>query len=89
MVDAVWSLRAGGASFLVQKGIYQDAVGDRVSEDSVQIIILDFDGKSVETFTAEMTALGAALRERFQQDLVVVELQNRGIVTDVYSVRKE
>lgn len=86
VVNAVWAFRKGGASFLVQKGIYQDASGGRVSEDSVQVVILDFEQTPVDTFTASMTELGVHLREKFHQDSVVVEIQNKGVVSDVYSI---
>jgi hypothetical protein len=86
VVDAVWTFRAGGASFLIQKGIYQDAEGARVSEESVQVVILDFDSQTEEAFTQSMMKLAEHLREKFRQDSVVVEIQRKGVVTDVYSV---
>jgi hypothetical protein len=86
VVDAVWTFQRGGASFLIQKGIYQDAGGGRVAEDSVQIVILDFDQRTEEKFLEDMTKLAEHLRETFRQEVVVLEMQKKGVVTDVYSV---
>ncbi|HTQ43779.1 MAG TPA: hypothetical protein VMI75_13550, partial [Polyangiaceae bacterium] len=75
------------ASFLAQRGVYtQSADGKVIQENSVQIIIIDVEGKTKGDFTNEVNSLGAALREHFKQESVIVEIQERGIVQDVYSI---
>jgi hypothetical protein len=91
VVKIVWEVRekqkqSPDASILAQSGIYKDHKGRRIVEPSVQIIIMDFAGSSKETFLKEMEALAESLREKLQQETVILEIQNRGIIEDVYSV---
>lgn len=75
------------ASILLQRGVYtQSADGKVVTENSVQILILDFEGRSKRAFTEEVNSIGVRLRERFKQESVIVEIQERGVVQDVYSI---
>jgi hypothetical protein len=74
------------ATFIAQKGTYtHDKSGKLVVEDSVQIIILDFSGKRA-AFTKDMKKLGAALRKKFEQETVILEIQDRGIVQEVWGI---
>jgi hypothetical protein len=79
--------RAADASFLAQRGLYDDLkTGDTVFETSVQIVIIDMIGQQKEAFVKEMTALAEDLRKKFEQQSVILEIQHRGISEDVYSV---
>jgi hypothetical protein len=91
IVDLVWRTRkkqkrSADASILSQKGIYEDRSGQRVVEPSVQIIILDFSGQPKKAFVKEMVGLGEVLRKRLKQETVILEIQRRGVTTDVYSI---
>nr|ASF62314.1 S-adenosylmethionine hydrolase [synthetic construct]ASF62316.1 S-adenosylmethionine hydrolase [synthetic construct] len=78
------------ASFVAQRGVYtEQRSGQLVTENSVQIIIIDLEGLSKEDFTGKVQALGKELREDFKQESVIVEIQERGIVQDVYSITAE
>jgi|SRR5579883_254233 len=75
------------ASFLAQRGVYtQSKDGKVITESSVQIIIIDFEGRSKESFAKDVNALASGLREHFHQESVIVEVQERGIVQDVFSI---
>jgi hypothetical protein len=91
IVDLVWRTRkkqgrSADASILSQKGIYEDRSGARVVEPSVQIIIIDFSGAPKKAFVGEMVQLGEVLRKRLKQETVIVEIQRRGVTSDVYSI---
>jgi hypothetical protein len=93
IVDLVWRTRkrqgrSADASILSQKGIYEDRSGARVVEPSVQVLILDFSGQPKKAFTAEMIQLGEVLAKRLRQEIVIVEIQKKGVVTDVFSVTR-
>ena len=93
IVDIVYRVRkkqkkSADASILSQKGIYEDMSGARVVEPSVQIIIIDFSGEPKKVFADEMIQLGEVLRKKLKQEKVYVEIQRRGVVTDVYSISK-
>lgn len=74
------------ASILTQKGIYEDKKSRTIIEDSVQIIIIDLAGLDQEVFTEQMLDLAETMLDRFEQETVIVEIQKRGVVTDVYGV---
>jgi hypothetical protein len=75
------------ASFLIQRGVYtHSGSGQVVTENSVQIILLDFEGRSKANFTEDVTGLAERLRAKLHQESVIVEIQERGVVQDVYSV---
>lgn len=93
VVDIVWKVRKrqgrdASASILAQKGIYESFAGKRVVEPSVQIIIIDLGGLSKRAFTAEMKELSETLCKRMKQETVILEIQRRGVVTDVFSVTR-
>ena len=76
------------ASFLAQRGVYTQA-GSTVEENSVQIIIIDMQGDTKQVFTSQVVELAKELREDFKQESVIVEVQKRGVVVDVFSVTAE
>ena len=91
VVDLVWKVRkrqkrTADASILAQKGIYEDFKGRRIVEPSVQIIIIDLSGEKKRAFVDEMEELAEELCTKLKQETVILEIQKKGIVTDVYSV---
>jgi hypothetical protein len=72
----------GGASFLMQHGIYQEARGDKIDrEKSVQVILLNlFDGLSQRTFLTHIRKLAETLRIKLKQDAVLVQVTRDGRV---------
>lgn len=70
------------ASFLAQKGIWRGGKRQIVTEDSVQIIILDTEGKTRKVFERQMVKLAETLAGELKQDAVYVEIQKNGM-TDV------
>lgn len=91
VVKIVWAVRkrqgrSGDASILAQRGIYEDRGGHRVVEQSVQIIVIDFSGQPKKAFTDEMVELAETLRKRMKQETVILEIQRKGVVTDVFSI---
>lgn len=74
------------ASILSQKGIYSDRGGDIVKEPSTQIIIIDTIGVGKRQFVSEMKELAEVLCKKMKQESVILEIQRKGVVLDVYSV---
>jgi hypothetical protein len=91
VIKIVWAIRkrqkrGADASILAQHGIYEDFKGERVVEPSVQIIIIDLAGVVKKIFVAEMKELAEELRKELKQEVVILEIQRRGVSTDVFSV---
>ena len=78
--------KSADASILAQKGIYEDRSGDLVVEPSVQVIIIDLASEKKSAFVADMKELAEELRRKLHQETVILEIQRRGIVRDVFSV---
>lgn len=76
------------ASFIAQKGIYTDKRGAQVTENSVQIIIFASPGTTLPQLQEQMGELAKHLRRKFDQDQVIVELQERGVVQQVFAVER-
>lgn len=74
------------ASILSQRGIYEDKQNRTIIEDSVQVVILDLAGLKKKEFTDQMLDVAEALLEEFEQETVIVEIQKKGVTTDVYGV---
>lgn len=74
------------ASILSQKGIYESRAGQVIVEPSAQIIIIDLVGKKKKEFVDEMTEVAEVLKDKLQQEVVLVEVQKSGVVKDVYSI---
>jgi len=73
------------ASILVQRGLYEDFSGKRVTEESVQVIIIDLSGAEKKAFVEDMKELAEKLRVSLEQEVVILEIQKKGLVTDVFS----
>ena len=92
VVEAVRTVRESqgappDASFLTQLGIYSEPGVGIVEEPSMQIVLIDTQGTDKDVWERQMKELGERLRERFLQKEVIVELQERGVVTDVFGVK--
>ncbi len=74
------------STFVSQRGIYkhQDS-GLVVEEPGGQVIIIS-PGTSPDAFTGQMVELAEEIAEELDQEEVVVEIQRRGIVQDVFGV---
>lgn len=93
IIKIVWRVRkkqkrSGDASILGQRGIYEGFDGKRVVEPSAQVIIIDTVGTPKKQFVAEMKELAEDLRQKLRQETVILEIQRRGVSTDVFSVTK-
>lgn len=91
VVDLVVEIRkkqdaSPDASILTQKGIYEDKAQRVIVEESVQIVIIDLGGSEKKAFTDDMLDLAEALCDELEQETVIVEIQRRGVVADVYGV---
>lgn len=78
--------KSADASILAQSGIYEDRSGELVVEPSVQVIIIDLVGEKKNTFVGSMKELGERLVKDLEQEAVILEIQRRGIVSDVYTI---
>jgi hypothetical protein len=79
------------ATFIAQKGLYTEPEargGHLIDENSVQIIIFDTDGSTLEAFGDKIVQLARGLRAKFDQDSVIVELQNAGVSQKVMAVKR-
>jgi hypothetical protein len=77
--------RSGDSSILLQRGTYENFAGKRVTEESVQVIIIDLAGQTKPAFVADMKDLAEKLRAALEQEVVILEIQKKGVVQDVYS----
>lgn len=66
------------SSFLLQRGLYTDRANDIVKEDSVQVVIFNFDDDQ-ETFENQMVALAETFIRELQQETVIIDLQRLGV----------
>ena len=73
----------GNSTFIAQKGWYRG-----VMEDSVQIVLFDENGLSFDMWTTKMLTLGAFLRQRFEQESVIVEIQKGGALQSLQAVKE-
>ena len=86
VVSVVVSVRlrqigSAGASILGQRGIYKESrVKKLVVEDSAQVLVMNREGVPVETFVGHMKTLANALRSRLDQDEVLLEIQDKGVL---------
>jgi len=78
--------KVADATILAQKGIYEDRKGELVVEPSAQVIIIDLSGEPKRDFVDDMKALGEELRRKLRQEAVILEIQQRGVVKDVYRI---
>jgi hypothetical protein len=75
-----------GASILLQLGIYEQE-GVPVEEPSVAVGIIDMHHTPKDVWERQMQELAAALRERFSQDSILVEMQENGRTTQIFQAR--
>lgn len=78
--------RAAGASFVIQKGIWQEVGKPPVKEDSAQVIIINDEGLDRPQFTTDMIDLAEQLARGMKQDSIYLDIQNKGIVIDSLTV---
>jgi hypothetical protein len=75
---------SGNSTFIAQHGWYNG-----VMEDSVQIVVFDDKGLDAGLWTTKMVTLGAFLRERFEQESVIVEIQKGGVAQSLQAVKEK
>lgn len=74
------------ASFLAQRGLFTDEkTREIVDENSVQIVVFDFSGDQ-EFFEAQIEELAEELAQKFQQQVIYVEMQKAGVPYTVLRV---
>lgn len=76
------------SSYVYQRGVYtHEGEGGTVTEDGAQVVLLNLDpGTSKEEFERQVIELANVLVEEMQQETVIVELQQGGIVREVIGV---
>jgi hypothetical protein len=81
--------RDAGASFLLQKGIYQPRGSARTEEDSAQIVVFNDEALPQEDFAQEMIELAEALAREMDQYEVYLDIQNKGITVESFTITPE
>jgi hypothetical protein len=75
------------SSFIAQSGLYTDQKsGEIVDENSVQVVIFDVSDTPEAVFEHQAEELAQFLRKKFEQQTVLVELQNHGEVKKFFMV---
>ena len=73
------------SSFLMMRGVYTGKLdGAIVTEDSVQVLIVDLWNTSPAKFLAEMKDLTEYLGTQLRQELVILEMQRSGVLQKQY-----
>lgn len=75
--------RPVAASFVSQHGFYTYGDGEIVNEPSVQIVIIDEEGRTRRQFDDAMLALSETLCTEMRQESVILDLQHRGRSVDL------
>lgn len=71
------------SSYISQKGMYRYQIDNTiVTENSLQVIILNLNALSPKEFQTLMETLGERLAEKFHQETTVVEIQKNGLVKE-------
>lgn len=74
-------------TFLAQKGVYKyKATGKTVEEDGGQVIIIDTQGLAPKAFEKQTIELGEGIARHLEQEMVVIEIQRRGLVEKTIGV---
>jgi hypothetical protein len=74
-------------TFLAQRGVYKyKATGKTVEEDGGQVIIIDTQGMAPKAFETQMVELGESIARSLEQEMVVIEIQRRGLVEKTIGV---
>jgi len=68
-----------GSSFITQRGLFKTPGGKIVPEKSAQVIILSIYGEKQKQFKENIGKLAETIRQEFDQDMVIVEIQRDGI----------
>lgn len=74
------------ATFVAQRGLYKSFGGDIVDEQGAQVAVIDFHNTPRDEFIDQMVSLGEQIAASFEQEVVIVEIQENGIVVDSYTV---
>ena len=76
------------SSYVYQRGVYtHEKDGSTVTEDGAQVILLNLDrGVSKNQFEEQMIELANVIVGEMQQETVIIELQQGGIVKEVIGV---
>lgn len=78
------------SSFIAQTGVYKHHDGRRVvTEKSVQVVIINFHGGTIEDFTDQITDIGETLSKQLKQESVIVETQVNGVTKQIWTVTPE
>lgn len=74
------------STFVSQRGIYKHADSGLVVEEPGGQVIIIAPGTPPDEFEEQMVELAEAIADKLGQDEVVVEIQRRGIVQNVFGV---
>jgi len=75
--------KAPDSSFLAQKGVYTSQITKELEvEDGAQVIIINLSGDPVEAFTDQIIELAETIASRFDQEYVMAEIQQGGVVLE-------
>lgn len=78
------------SSFLAQKGIYTSALTGQIeTEEGAQIVIINLTGDSLESFTNQIVDLAEAIADELDQERVIAEIQQAGIVVETIGAAGE
>ena len=73
--------RKPDSSIVTQNGVYRsEEHGEDVFERSIQVLIANLEGDGKARFTSDMRALAEVLRVRLKQEIVILEIQDKGII---------
>ena len=73
----------GSMTVIAQLGIYEDTKNRKISERSVQVILLDLGGD--EKFVENVLKMAEEFCTSLKQEQIIVEIQKSGVVERVYS----
>jgi hypothetical protein len=77
------------STYVYQRGVYTHAVDKKVvTEEGVQVFIIDMEGLEQKEFTEEIVDLCDIITTKLEQETVVVELQMGGVVKDTFVVMR-
>lgn len=77
------------STFVYQRGVYtHESDNQVVTEDGAQVILLNLDGTSKDVFEAQMIELANIIVDEMQQEAVIIEMQQGGVVREIIGVTK-
>lgn len=74
------------ATFVAQRGVYKYVSGETVEEQGAQVILINAEGLGARDFEARVVSLAEEVAEDLEQELVIVELQENGVVKKTLGV---